>query len=118
MANAGETPLYVSPEGNDSWSGESIDKPFATIQKARDAIREMRRKNGLTEPVTVYIRGGLYELDETIVFTLEDSGTKACPITYTAYKDEEPVISGGRSITGPWTDYKGQIKVCTIPAVN
>ena len=117
-ANAGEIALYVSPKGNDSWTGDSIDKPFATIQRARDAIREIKKKSGLTKPVTVYIRGGLYELTETIVFTLEDSGTRACPITYTAYKDEEPVISGGREINGSWKKHKGKIMVCTIPEVK
>ncbi|MFC1739715.1 right-handed parallel beta-helix repeat-containing protein [Planctomycetota bacterium] len=118
MASAAETALYVSPKGNDSWAGDSIDRSFATIQKARDAVRAMKKKSALTKPVTVYIRGGLYELSETLVFTLEDSGTRACPITYTAYKDEKPIISGGRKITGPWKDYKGEIKVCTIPAVK
>ena len=117
-ARAAETALYVSPEGNDSWSGDSIDLPFATLQKARDAIRALKRQGPLTQPVTVYLRGGLYELTETLVFTLEDSGTESCPITYRAYKNEKPVFSGGRSITGPWKDYRGKIKVCTIPAVK
>ncbi len=54
-ANTGDLAFYVSPRGNDSWTGESIDKPFATIQRARDAIREIKKKSGLTKPVTVYI---------------------------------------------------------------
>jgi len=118
MANAGDTALYVSAEGNDSWAGDSISKPFATVQKARDTIRAKKRKGGLAKPVTVYIRGGLYELSETLVFAPEDSGTESCPITYTAYKNEKPVISGSRKITGPWKDYKGEIKVCSIPEVK
>ena len=117
-ANAEEIAFYVSTEGNDSWTGDSTDRPFVTIQKARDAIRAIKKRGPLTKPVRVYIRGGLYELSETLVFKLEDSGTESYPITYTAYKDEKPVISGGRSITGPWNDYKGKIKVCTIPAVK
>ena len=117
-ANAEEIAFYVSTEGNDSWTGDSTDRPFVTIQKARDAIRAIKKRGPLTKPVTVYIRGGLYELSETLVFKPEDSGTESYPITYTAYEDEKPVISGGRSITGPWTDYKGKIKVCTIPAVT
>ncbi|MFC1737714.1 right-handed parallel beta-helix repeat-containing protein [Planctomycetota bacterium] len=118
VAYTAEVALYVSPKGNDSWTGDSIDRPFATIQKARDAIRKMKQKGELKKPVTVYIRGGLYELDETLVFTLEDSGTESCPITYTAHKDEEPVISGGKEIAGPWRNYKGRIQVCDIPAVK
>ncbi|MCK5617457.1 right-handed parallel beta-helix repeat-containing protein [Candidatus Pacearchaeota archaeon] len=118
MADADEIALYVSPSGNDSWAGDNIDKPFATLQKARDAIRAMKKKDGLTKPVTVYLRGGTYELSETLVFTLEDSGTKTCPITYRAYQNEKPIISGGRKIDGSWKKYKGEIMVCTIPEVK
>ncbi|MCB7129597.1 MAG: right-handed parallel beta-helix repeat-containing protein [Candidatus Brocadiales bacterium] len=118
LGNAEEVALYVSPDGNDSWAGDSLEKPFATIQRARDAIRAMKKEAELTGPVVVYLRGGTYELSETLVFTPEDSGTEAYSITYTAYQDEKPVVSGGRRIVGPWKDYRGQIKVCTLPAVK
>jgi hypothetical protein len=118
IANTSEITFYVSPSGNDSWTGESIDKPFATIQRARDVIREMKKKSGLTQPVTVYIRDGIYELEETLVFKQEDSGTSTCPIQYVAYQDEKPVISGGKKITGQWKHYKGDIQVCSIDAVK
>ncbi|MFC1737715.1 right-handed parallel beta-helix repeat-containing protein [Planctomycetota bacterium] len=118
MASAAETAIYVSPKGNDSWTGDSIDKPFATIQKTRDTIRAIKKRSGLTKPVTVYLRGGTYELSETLVFTLEDSGTNACSITYRAYQNEKPIISGGRKIDGSWKKYKGKIMVCTIPEVK
>ena len=114
---AEEIAIYVSPEGKDSWAG-SIDKPFATIQMARDAIHAVKKKSGLTKPVTVYLRGGTYELSETLLFTLEDSGIRSCPITYRAYQNEKPVISGGRKITGAWKNYKGEIQVCSIPEVK
>ena len=42
--------FYVSPVGNDNWSGtlpdpssNHVDGPFATIEKARDAVRELNR---------------------------------------------------------------------------
>lgn len=118
IASAEEIELYVSPDGNDSWAGTSLERPFLTLQKARDNIRALKRSGGLTEPVTVNVRGGLYELTEPLVFTTEDSGTKECPVTYTAYEEESPVIRGSRKITGPWKDYKGKIKVCDIPDVR
>lgn len=118
MAQSGEISLYVSPDGNNDWSGESIERPFATIQFARDAIRTMKKEGPLTKPVTVYIRGGLYELDEPLIFKIEDSGTRDYPITYAAYKDEEPVISGGREIKVIWRKYQGEIMVCSIPEVK
>jgi len=117
--------FFVATDGDDAWSGklaepnaEKTDGPFATIARARDAIQEMKANGGLSEPVTVMVRGGTYFLDETIVFSQEDSGTKDCPITYMAYPGEEPVISGGKRITATWQPYKGEIMVCTIEEVK
>ena len=101
--------FYVAPTGNDAWPGKlpepnssKTDGPFATLQRARDAIRELKHRQGGTpnRPVTVFIRGGTYFLREPILFTPEDSGTEECPITYAAYQNETPVFSGGRKITG------------------
>jgi len=98
--------LYVSPEGNDAWSGKLAepnsarnDGPFATLARARDAIRAMQGKPP-HKPISVYARGGIYSLSAPLVFLPEDSGTATCPITYAAYPGEKVVLSGGRLITG------------------
>jgi len=43
--------FYVSPDGNDNWSGRlecpnasKTDGPFATLTRARDAVREMKER--------------------------------------------------------------------------
>lgn len=102
-----QTVFYVATDGNDAWSGKiaapnksRTDGPFRTIRKAKDAIRGLKASDPLKEPVTVYIRGGIYRLTSPLVFTPEDSGTAQDPVTYAAYPGETPVISGGRSITG------------------
>src|SRR5713226_3430050 len=66
--------FYVSPDGNDTWSGklaaannDKTDGPFTTIGKARDAIRGLKAQGPLTQPFTVFIRGGLYTLREPLV---------------------------------------------------
>ena len=100
--------LYVSPEGRDAWSGRlpspnaaKNDGPFATIEQARDRIREIKTDaGGLKKPVTVLLRGGVYRLSAPLVFTPADSGTREGPITYRAYPGEKPVVSGGRIIRG------------------
>lgn len=112
-----EYALYVSPEGNDSWTGNSVGKPFATIQRARNAIREMKKKGPLTYPVTVYLLGGRHEISEPLVFTPEDSGTKTCPVTYTSYSGESAVISGGKLITG-WKKGRKDLWTARIPGVK
>jgi parallel beta-helix repeat protein len=99
--------FYVSPNGNDAWTGlepteHGKNGSFATIARARDRIRELKQQQGgtLKQPVTLFLRGGTYFLQETLSFTAEDSGTRDFPITYKAYQQEKPVISGGRIIKG------------------
>jgi len=61
---------------------------FATIERACDEIRTMKKAKGfLDRPVRVLVRGGIYFLREPMVFTPEDSGTKDCKVTYMAYPD-------------------------------
>ena len=112
--------FYVSTVGSDTWSGklaapnaDRSDGPFATLSRARDAVRELK-KNDLEKPITVRVREGKYYLGETLILTAEDSGTSDCPITYTAYPGEKPILSGGRKITG-WKLYKGKIFQCEVP---
>ncbi len=112
---AGNIVFYVSPAGNSKNPGTSIEKPFATLDDARDAIRMLKKKGQINAPVIVYLRGGVYELSETFVLGAEDSGTEDFPITYRAYKNETPVISGGREINAQWIKYKGNIMVCDVP---
>jgi hypothetical protein len=99
--------FYVSTEGNDAWSGKLAepnsaknDGPFATLARARDAIRSLHAGKPLHKPVTVYVRGGVYTLSAPLVFLPEDSGAAKYPVTYAAYPGEKVVLSGGRTITG------------------
>ncbi|NPV45843.1 MAG: right-handed parallel beta-helix repeat-containing protein [Armatimonadetes bacterium] len=99
--------LYVSPTGNDAWSGRlaqpnaaRTDGPLASLQGARDAVRKLPRP--LTEPVRVLFPDGEYELRAPVVFAPQDSGTADCPVTYEAAPGSRPVISGGRRLTN-WT---------------
>ena len=100
--------LYVSPAGNDAWSGRlavpnqaGTDGPLATIARSQGLIREAKASGGgLTKPVDVVLRAGTHPQTKTITFTPADSGTKECPITYQAYPGENAVISGGAVIRG------------------
>ncbi len=82
---------YVSVDGSDENDG-SFEKPFATIEKARDAVRALDKtdKNG----ITVAVKAGEYRVD-SLTFAAEDSGTEKCPVAYRAYGDGEVVINGG-----------------------
>ncbi|MGE5220804.1 MAG: right-handed parallel beta-helix repeat-containing protein, partial [Omnitrophica WOR_2 bacterium] len=115
--------FYVSTQGNDAWTGklaeakgDRSDGPFATLQKARDAVRGLKEKeSGLTIPVTVIIRGGTYFLSKTLALSDKDSGTRECPVTWQAYPGETPILSGGQVISN-WKPYKGDIQQADCPA--
>jgi len=99
--------FYVSPDGNDAWSGRlaqpnagRTDGPLASLAGARDAVRRLKSKGPITEPVHVTVADGIYKLTELVVFTPEDSGTKECPIIYEAARGARPIFTAGRVITG------------------
>lgn len=92
--------IYISPTGSDKNIG-SEDQPFATLQQARDHIRELKKK-GLNKDVNVYLRKGTYYLSETLELGLQDSAPEGHRITFKNYEDEHPVLSSGIKITG-WT---------------
>ena len=86
--------FFVSPDGDDSAPGTFM-KPFATIVRARDAVRDSRTPRSRA---TVYLRGGEYNVRKPLVLSFADSGTAGAPVTYRAWKDETPVLTGGFAI--------------------
>lgn len=74
---------YVATTGNDSNPG-TIDQPFATVKKGVSM---------LTQPgMTLYLRGGTYNQgngwDPANQIIIQNSGTRASPITITSYSGE------------------------------
>ena len=95
--------FYVAPNGSDQWSGTltepddaNSDGPFATLERARDAVRDLKKTRA--EDIVVLIRGGTYRLNETVVFELKDAATGDATITYAAWPGETPVFSSGKEI--------------------
>ena len=105
---AGE--FYVATDGDDANSGTKA-KPFATLTRARDAVREAKKAG---RSLTVYLRGGEYHLAETVVFSIADSAPAGCTITYAAFPGEKVVIGSGVAVTG-WKKLRGDIYVAPIP---
>ena len=121
LANAD---FFVAVDGNDAWSGRraareggGTEGPFATVGRARDAVRAERTKDAKPRPYRVLVRGGTYRLAKALVFTPADSGAAEAPVTYAAYPAEKPVVSGGRLVTG-WTPGAGKLWTATIPEVK
>ncbi len=121
MSAEAEATFYVATDGDDAWSGTlsastGEDGPFATLHRARDAVRQLKGE-GCTDPITVMVRGGKYYLERTLELTRVDSGTSESPVTYSAYPGETPVISGGRPITG-WEAHDGRILKTALPVTR
>ena len=108
--------LYIAPDGNDRWSGRlaqparnGADGPLAALPAALQAARAAR--NTSSQPpdrITILLRGGTYSVVEPIVLTPEDSGSDALhPFTIAAFRNEKPVLTGGRRVTG-WRRVAGK----------
>jgi tetratricopeptide (TPR) repeat protein len=98
--------LYIAPNGSDTNPGTK-DRPLASLEKARDLIRDYRRRLGLPrDGVTVYLRDGEYPRRATFQLAAQDSGTAESPIVYRAYPAESARLYGGVRLTGlaPVTD--------------
>ena len=119
-----EADFYVAPAGDDGWSGRlpkananRTDGPFATLERARDAIRQFRATNELARPVVVQLRGGTYLRERPFVLRSEGSGSEASPVIYESYPGEKAVLSGGRTISG-WRKADGPLWKVELPEVK
>ncbi len=92
--------IFVSPKGDDHNAGTE-QKPFATLERARDAVREIKRNAVLPDNgLTIWLRGGDYIRSKSLELSAEDSGTPDAPIVWRAYKNEHVRILGGRVLKG------------------
>lgn len=89
--------LHVAVNGDDASPG-TADRPFASLERARDAIRELKADGELPEPVTVWVHGGVYPREATFALSAEDSGSAETPIVYRAVEGETVRIIGGVAI--------------------
>ena len=124
VVQAPSAELTVAPNGNDAWSGalpapraDGADGPFATLERARDAVRKLRAGKPTRGPVVVRLRGGTYRRSKPFVLHPEDSGTESSPIVYEASPGEKAILSGGRPITG-WGKGDGPLWTAELPDVK
>ncbi len=88
----------VAPDGNDAYAG-SKEKPFATLERARDAVRELNAARKFPkEGVTVWLRGGVYLRECAFALDARDSGQPHAPVVYAAAPGETARLVGGKII--------------------
>ena len=94
------TEFFVAPNGSDANAGTKA-KPFATLERARDAIRKLKAEDQSPKGgVTVFLRGGDYVRTNALQLSAADSGTADSPIVWRGYKNEKVRLLGGRTLTG------------------
>jgi hypothetical protein len=109
------TEIFVSIDGHAQADG-SLAKPYGSLPDAVKAVRALRQ-SGETERVTIVLRAGRHQLNQTLVLGMQDSapapsetvtlpkygaGDNAGPahLTFAAYPGEKPVVSAGVPVTG------------------
>jgi len=113
--------VFVADTGNDDNSG-TISKPFATLKRARNEIRQLKENKIFpSHGVVVQIRGGIYSLDETLKLDQSDSGTQSSPVVYQRYGQERVRLVGGvklkhfRKLTDP--GFRSRLNPDVVPHV-
>jgi hypothetical protein len=110
-----QTEFYVAIDGSDENPG-TLQKPFATLRRAQESVRQ-QIAGRLQGNVGVFIRSGVYELTEALIFGPEDSGTEDHGVLYAAYPGETVVVSGGRRMGG-WEKGPAGIWMTEVPGVK
>jgi hypothetical protein len=99
---------YLSPSGNDTWSGllettnaTGTDGPFATLEMARDTLRNLKQNGKFpADGALVIFRAGNYYRSQTFQLDYRDCGTSNAPIIYCAYTNETATLLGGLPLSG------------------
>ena len=97
---------YVSAKTGDDENDGSFERPFKTVNKARDVIRNLIKENSpkVDKDITVAIMAGEYNFKKELSFNSSDNLPNNHKITYTSYNKDEVVFSGGVSIKA--SDFK------------
>lgn len=101
--------LFVSPAGNDAWSGtlpdanhDQSDGPLQSLLAARDRLRALHAAGKAADGAEIRLRAGTYHIAAPLELHAEDGGSPEAPVTWRAHDAEVAVISGALPVTG-WT---------------
>jgi len=98
METKARSRFYVAVDGKDTNPG-TAKRPFATLERAREAIRAVKSRRGLPQGgITVLVGAGTYRRDRAFVLTGADSGTERSPIVYRAARKGTARLSGAREL--------------------
>lgn len=100
MLPAGAAEFFVSPTGDDANPGDR-EKPFRSLEKARDAARVYRAAHpGLAEPIEVVLTPGDHLRDHALALSGADAGAPGSPLVWRGAAGEKPRLLGARKLAG------------------
>jgi hypothetical protein len=99
--------FYISPGGNDKAKG-SIDAPFASVQRALDEVKIIRKRDS-SQAIMILLRQGTYYLKKPLLITSEEASGNKTPLTITNFFKEKVILSGGEKLNLKWEPYKDGI---------
>lgn len=108
--------FFVATNGSDQNPGTKI-QPLASLNGARDLIRQLRSLGKLNEEVRVMVANGMYFMTEPLLLTNQDSGTETFPVIYRAEDGNNPVFIGGIPIRN-WEKVTDNVWKAKVPEVN
>ncbi len=94
--------IYVDPKIGDDNNVGTIYKPMRTIQAAVKLYQ--RRKTQKSDTGIIYLKKGVYYLNEPVVIEPEDSN-----LVVTGEGRDEVLISGGKKYTFVWNFYRSVV---------
>jgi len=90
--------FHVAIGGKDANPGTKA-KPFSSLERAREAIRALKRQDGLPAGgVTVWVHGGEYLISSSFELGEADSGAAGKPVTYRGVERDEVHLVGGQRL--------------------
>jgi hypothetical protein len=119
-ARSGDAPpmatIFVATTGSDAQGDGSAARPFASMERARVAVRTVLSRGPPSGDIDVVFAAGTYVLAAPVVFSAADgAGGDTFSVRYAA---EVPgalvVFSGGSAVAGPWAPTAGEAWVAAF----
>jgi parallel beta-helix repeat protein len=98
--------IFISPAGNDTWSGRSLDHvagadgPLRSLQAALKRVRELRA-HPTDSSICISLRAGTYPLTRTLEIGVAETGAEGARTIIRTHKGEQVILSGGIVLMPP-----------------
>jgi len=101
--------VFVATTGSDAQGDGSAARPFASMERARVAVRAVLSGGPPSGDIDVVFAAGTYALAAPVVFSAADgAGGATFSVRYAAEAPGARVVfSGGAAVAGPWTPTAG-----------